>query len=89
MGTRDSRLLACTAVRGNPSSIKEAEDLSDFFVDGAGDVCVADAEVEEMLGVGSSHPLVVSSVDISSRIVASGTSCPVSRADWTLSPTSI
>lgn len=73
MGTRDSRLLAWTAVRGNPSSMNEADELSDFFDDGA--------DVDETLGDGTSHPLEVSSEDINSRMVASGTSWPASRAD--------
>lgn len=46
--------------------MNEADELSDFFDDRA--------DVDETLGDGTSHPLEVSSEDINSRMVASGTS---------------
>lgn len=73
IGIRLSRFEACVAVRGNPSRIREAEEVRA----GAADAL---PEAEE------SHPLDDSSEDINSNIVASGTRFPELRAVSTLAP---
>lgn len=79
MGTRLSRLDAWTAVRGNPSRMKDAEGLSV----GTGEERAEPATAA--LGE-DNHPFDVSSEDINSKIVLSETSLPDWIEDSTLRP---